>query len=92
MSAYRCYLRRRSGQIAKACVIEAPTDVEAPKLVLNVFKMSEEFPFIEIWQRERLVARLALPGAPPRRALAKSRLGLRNSLRAILGRHWPRAK
>ena len=60
MLAYRCYLLRSNGRIAKARVIEAPDDATAPAIVQEQLTLTEEYPTIEIWRGERLVARLAL--------------------------------
>ena len=59
MLAYRCYLLRANGRIAKAIVIEAPNEAAVSALARGQFKITEECPTVEIWRRDRLVARLA---------------------------------
>ena len=66
MSHYRCYLLNSSGSILSVDSVEADDDDMAVFLATRLLRVKyTEFAAIEVWERKRLIGRIASGNANP---------------------------
>jgi len=56
---YRCYVLNRRGRTSSRHDIKTETDADAMIRARSITDLSEEFPWVEVWNESRIVGRLS---------------------------------